>query len=255
MSERVALPLLRPGDPFPPLSAALPAHSPAPGLLALGGALDVPTLVAAYSSTIFPWFSEGEPILWWSPDPRMVLQVARYRLHRSLRKVIQRFRQNPACEVRANTAFADVIAACAGAARPGQSGTWIGPEMQAAYLRLHHAGHAHSVETWVNGRLVAGLYCVSIGRAVFGESMFTHVADGSKIALSALVALCRAQALPLIDCQQNTRHLAFMGAAEMTRSAFASHVAQLVAAPAPAWHFDPVYWDQVLSYPPPNPDQ
>ncbi len=255
MSERVALPLLQPGDPFPPLSGALAPHSAAPGLLAVGGSLDVSTLVAAYSSTIFPWFSDGEPILWWSPDPRMVLRVADYRLHRSLRRVIQRFRQDPDCEVRVDTAFAAVIKACAAAMRPAQSGTWIGPDMQAAYIDLHRAGLAHSVETWVGDRLVAGLYCVSIGRAVFGESMFTEVTDGSKIALSALVALCRAQSLPLIDCQQNTRHLAFMGAAEMARSDFAAQVAQLAAEPARAWHFDPVYWDQVLPPLPPNHDQ
>ncbi len=255
MSERVALPLLRPGDPFPPLAGALPLHSAAPGLLAVGGVLDVPTLVAAYSSTIFPWFSEGEPILWWSPDPRMVLPVAHYRLHRSLRKVIQRFRDDPACEVRLDTAFADVIEACAGADRPGQSGTWIGPDMRAAYARLHEAGHAHSVETWVHGELVAGLYCVSVGRAVFGESMFTRVADGSKIALSALVALCRAQGVALIDCQQNTRHLAFMGAGEMPRAEFAAHVARLAAEPPIDWHFQPVYWNELLPSSPLNDDQ
>ncbi|HOB65910.1 leucyl/phenylalanyl-tRNA--protein transferase [Ottowia sp.] len=246
MTGRRSLPVLRPGDPFPPLAQAWPGQSPAPGLVAAGGALDVPTLRAAYSSTIFPWFSEGEPILWWSPDPRMVLQVAQYRVRRSLRKALQRFRDDPACEVRVDSAFTDVIEACAGAARPGQSGTWIGPDMRAAYVALHRAGHAHSVETWVQGRLVAGLYCVTIGRAVFGESMFTHVADGSKIALSALVALCRAQGLPLIDCQQNTRHLAFMGAAEMPRAEFARCVATLAAQPTPAWHFDPVYWSEVL---------
>jgi leucyl/phenylalanyl-tRNA--protein transferase len=121
----------------------------------------------------------------------MVLQVDRFRLHRSLRRVLQAFRLNANCEIRIDTAFDTVIAACAAATRPAQTGTWIGPEMQAAYRALHRAGHAHSVETWVGGRLVAGLYCVAIGRAVFGESMFTHVTDGSKIALSALVALCR----------------------------------------------------------------
>ena len=189
MNQRPQLALPHPGHPFPQLSEAWPAHSAAPGLIAAGGVLDVPTLVAAYSATIFPWFSKGEPTLWWSPDPRMVLQVDRFRLHRSLRRVLQAFRLNANCEIRIDTAFDTVIAACAAATRPAQTGTWIGPEMQAAYRALHRAGHAHSVETWVGGRLVAGLYCVAIGRAVFGESMFTHVTDGSKIALSALVAL------------------------------------------------------------------
>ncbi|WP_333705545.1 leucyl/phenylalanyl-tRNA--protein transferase [Ottowia beijingensis] len=247
---RPALALLQPGEPFPPLSQAWPEGSPAPGLIAAGGALDVPTLVAAYTNTIFPWFSEGEPILWWSPDPRMVLQVQQFRLHRSLRKAIQRFRADAACEIRVDTAFDVVIDACAGAWRRGQSGTWIGPEMRAAYAALHRAGHAHSVETWIDGRLCAGLYCVGVGRAVFGESMFTDVPDGSKIALAALVALCRRHGLPLIDCQQNTAHLAFMGAAEMPRADFAAAVQALVPQPAPAWHFEPVYWNALM---PPSP--
>lgn len=246
MNERPALALLRPGDPFPPLSQAWPDGSPAPGLIAAGGELDVPTLVAAYSATIFPWFSDGEPILWWSPDPRMVLRSADFRLHRSLRQALQRFRADPSCEIRVDTAFDAVIDACAGAWRRGQSGTWIVPEMRAAYVALHRAGHAHSVETWIGGRLVAGLYGVSVGRMMFGESMFTRVTDGSKIALSALVALCRAQGLPLIDCQQNTQHLAFMGAAEVPRAGFAAAVAELIAQPPPAWHFEPVYWNELL---------
>jgi len=237
---------LKPGDPFPPLTQAWPAHSPAPGLVAVGGALDVPSLLAAYAATIFPWFSEGEPILWWSPDPRMVLAVDRFRLHRSLRRVVQRFRASAGCEIRINSAFDAVIAACAGATRQGQSGTWIGPQIRHAYKALHRAGHAFSVETWIDGELRAGLYGVTIGRAVFGESMFTQVTDGSKIALAALIALCRAQGLPLIDCQQNTRHLAFMGAAEMPRAAFADAVRRLVREPAPAWRFEPVYWDALL---------
>jgi leucyl/phenylalanyl-tRNA--protein transferase len=240
------LAVLQPGEPFPPLGRAWPAHSPAPGLLATGGALDVPTLLAAYSATVFPWFSEGEPILWWSPDPRMVLDVRRLRLHRSLRKAIQRFRADPACQIRIDTAFSQVIAACAHARRPGQRGTWIGPEMQSAYRALHEAGYAHSVETWVGDRLVAGLYVVAIGGAVFGESMFTEVGDGSKIALAALAVFARCHDIALIDCQQNTRHLAFMGAAEMPRETFARHVARLTARPAPRWRFETVYWNAIL---------
>ena len=240
------LAVLRPGDPFPPLARAWPAGSSAPGLLAAGGALDVPTLLAAYSATIFPWFNEGEPILWWSPDPRMVLDVQRLRLHRSLRRAITRFRADPACQIRVDTAFAQVIAACASAARPGQGGTWIGERMRAAYCALHAAGHAHSVETWVGQRLVAGLYVVAIGGAVFGESMFTRVSDGSKIALAALAAFARCHGIALIDCQQNTRHLAFMGAAEMPRETFARRVAGLIALPAPRWQFQPIYWNTLL---------
>ncbi|MDO5624585.1 MAG: leucyl/phenylalanyl-tRNA--protein transferase [Pseudomonadota bacterium] len=245
------LAVLQPGQAFPPIDAAWDAQSPAPGLVAAGGTLDVPTLRAAYAATIFPWYSEGEPLLWWSPDPRMVLPVSGFRLHRSLRRVLARFRATPGCELRVNTAFDQVMAACAQAPRPGQDGTWISADMRAAYGALHRAGSAHSVETWMHGELVAGLYFVGIGQAVFGESMFTRVPDGSKIALAALVAMCRAQGLPLIDCQQNTQHLAFMGAREMPRAAFAREVARLGAAPAPDWQFETVYWNALL---PPRPE-
>jgi len=244
------LPWLGPDDPFPPPSSGCGPDSAAPGLLAAGATLDVPRLLQAYAQGIFPWFSAGQPILWWSPDPRMVLPVAEFRLHRSLRRTLQRFRATPGCEVRVDSAFVNVIQACARTPRDGQSGTWIGPAMRAAYAALHRAGHAHSVETWIDGRLCAGLYCVGVGRAVFGESMFTDVPDGSRIALAALVALCRRHGLPLIDCQQNTAHLAFMGAAEMPRADFAAAVQALVPQPAPAWHFEPVYWNALM---PPSP--
>ncbi|MDR0478578.1 MAG: leucyl/phenylalanyl-tRNA--protein transferase [Burkholderiaceae bacterium] len=241
--------LLRPGEPFPPIERAWGADSPAPGLLAAGGVLDAPTLIAAYRQTIFPWFSEGEPILWWSPDPRMVLDVRELRLHRSLRKTLARFVTDPACEIRIDSTFGRVMARCAAAPRAGQSGTWIVPAIRHAYAALHQMGHAHSVETWIGGELVAGLYCVAIGRVVFGESMFTTVADGSKIALCALTAFCRAHGIPLIDCQQNTRHLAFMGARERPRAWFAAQVEQLTGLNAPAWptgKFDPIYWKIVF---------
>ena len=237
---------LRPGDPFPPASSAWPARSPAPGLVAAGGALDVATLLAAYRAGLFPWFNADEPILWWSPDPRMVLAVQRFRLHRSLRRTLQRFVRDPRCEIRMDSAFERVIAACAQAPRAGQSGTWIGPDMRTAYEALHAAGHARSVETWVDGRLVAGLYCVSIGRMVFGESMFTTVTDGSKLALAALVAWCRHHQLPLIDCQQQTGHLASLGAAAVRREAFLQQVQALTAQSAPAWQFKPVYWTELM---------
>lgn len=246
MNVRPALAVLQPGDPFPSAADAWPAGSPAPGLLASGGALDVPTLRAAYQATIFPWFGRGEPILWWSPDPRMVLPVAHFRLHRALRRRLQRFAISPGCEIRFDHAFGAVIDACARAPRQGQSGTWIGPQMRAAYRELHAAGNAHSVETWIDGRLVAGLYCVAIGRAVFGESMFTTVADGSKIALAALVAWGREHGVSLIDCQQNTAHLASFGAVEMARAEFADQVRALAREPAPPWQFEPVYWNHLI---------
>lgn len=240
------LPWLHPGDPFPEANEAWDARQPAPGLLAAGGALDVDSLHRAYSSGIFPWFSEGQPILWWSTDPRMVLFTNEFKLHRSLRKTLAKFVADPQCEVRFDSAFDDVIRSCAGSARPGQSGTWIVPPMVRAYEAFHRAGYAHSVETWMNGRLVGGLYCVGIGQAVFGESMFTQVPDASKIALAALVAFCRAHGISVIDCQQNTRHLASLGAREIPREQFVEHVARAAAARAPRWHFDPVYWSELL---------
>jgi leucyl/phenylalanyl-tRNA---protein transferase len=240
------LPWLSPGDAFPDTSSAWGAADPAPGLLAGGGALDAATLLRAYSACIFPWFSAGEPILWWSPDPRMVLQTADFKLHPSLRKTLKHFSQQRSCSVRIDSQFDSVIRACAQRQRPGQSGTWIVPEMVAAYSALHAAGHAHSVETWVDGELVGGLYCVAIGKAVFGESMFSLQADASKIALAALVAFCRVQGIGMIDCQQKTAHLASLGAREMPRAAFARHVAQHLPLAAPVWQFEPLYWNSVL---------
>ena len=243
------LPWLQPGAPFPDASQAWDARQPAPGLLAAGGALDVDTLRRAYAGGIFPWFSEGQPILWWSTDPRMVLFPEEFQLHRSLRKTLARFAGDARCEVRVDTAFDEVIRACAGTPRNGQSGTWIVPAMVDAYRQLHRAGLAHSVETWIDGRLAGGLYCVAIGRAVFGESMFAHASDASKIALAALVAFCRREDVRMVDCQQNTRHLASLGAREIDRAAFVQQVARAAGQPPLLWRFEPVYWSAVL--PPP----
>ncbi|MGJ7491347.1 leucyl/phenylalanyl-tRNA--protein transferase [Variovorax sp. ZT4R33] len=242
----MSLPWLAPGDPMPTPAQAWGPLDPVPGLLAAGGALDVPTLLDAYSHAIFPWFSDDQPILWWSPDPRMALAPASFRLHRSLRKVLQAFRMDPRCEIRIDHDFGTVIRACSAAPREGQSGTWIVPPMVEAYGALHRAGHAHSVETWIDGELVGGLYCVGIGRAVFGESMFARRTDASKIALAALVCLCRRAGVQLIDCQQNTAHLASLGASEMPRARFVAHVAKAREEPGPAWHFEPVYWSELL---------
>lgn len=244
------LPWIQSPDGFPHPSHGWDAVSPAPGLLAAGGELSVPYLLAAYRQGIFPWFSAGQPILWWSPDPRMVLPVAGFRLHRSLRRVLQRFRATPGCELRIDSDFSAVIHACAQTPRAGQDGTWIVPAMVAAYEALHAAGHAHSVETWVDGRLVGGLYCVALGRAVFGESMFAHATDASKIALAALICLCRREGVQLIDCQQNTGHLASLGAREVERARFLRHVDEARMQPACNWHFESVYWDELLSVTP-----
>lgn len=241
-----ALPWLAPGEGFPPVASAWCADDPAPGLLAAGGALDVPTLLAAYGDGIFPWYSAGQPTLWWSPDPRMVLQVADFRLHDSLRKPLRSGLRQGRIEVRFDHDFARVIRHCAATPRQGQHGTWILPEMVAAYEALHRAGHAHSVETWWDGELAGGLYCVHIGGMVFGESMFSHRSNASKVALAALVAFCRSQGVDVIDCQQNTAHLASLGAREMARADFVQHVRVATARPAPDWRFLSVYWKHLL---------
>ena len=240
------LPWLEPDDPLPDPMQAWGADAPAPGLLAAGGTLGVESLRAAYSQGTFPWYGPGQPILWWAPDPRMVLMVEEFKLHRSLLKTLKAFRNNPACEIRMNHSFHAVITACATKERDGQAGTWIVPEMIEAYTDLHRAGYAHSVETWVDGRLTGGLYCVALGKAVFGESMFAHTTDASKIALAALVSLCRHHGAEMIDCQQNTRHLASLGAREMSRAEFLAHVRQGMRLPALPWSFDPVYWNELL---------
>ena len=244
--QRTPLPWLEPGGAFPPVATAWGQDAEVPGLLAAGGALDVPTLTRAYAQGIFPWYSDDQPILWWSPDPRMVLQVADFKLHRSLRKTLAKFSYTPGCEVRVDHDFAAVINACAQSPRDGQRGTWIVQDMMDAYCKLHAAGHAHSVETWVNGQLVGGLYCTNVGGAVFGESMFSRASDASKIALAALVALCKAQGVVQIDCQQNTAHLASLGACELPREQFCQAVAGASALQAPTWQFDPVYWSQLF---------
>ncbi len=237
---------IRDADPLPPTRDALGSDSDAPGLLAIGGTLTPGRLREAYSHGIFPWFSPGQPVLWWSPDPRMVLMTAEFKLHRSLRKTLQRFLSTPGCEFRFDSDFRQVIAACAGMVRDGQRGTWIVPQMVEAYVDWHRQGAVHSVETWVDGELLGGLYGVNLGRMFFGESMFSRATDASKLALAALVAFCRGHGITMIDCQQNTGHLASMGAHEIPRSAFERHLAQTVDLAAPVrWTYDPAHWMQL----------
>ena len=217
---RKALTWLERDDPFPPVEAALEEPN---GLLCAGADLSLERLLAAYGKGIFPWYSDGQPILWWSPDPRMVLFCDELKVSRSLAKNIR----NKGFETRIDTAFPKVIKACA-AARKGEPGTWISAEMQAAYVALHRAGHAHSYETWQDGRLVGGLYGVAIGRAFFGESMFSTQTDASKVALVALVETLRERGCPMIDCQQRTPLLASMGGREIPRRQFLRRLAALV---------------------------
>jgi leucyl/phenylalanyl-tRNA--protein transferase len=187
------------------------------GLLGVGGDLSPERLLEAYRTGIFPWYSVGQPILWWSPDPRMVLPVAELRVGRSLRK---RMRQRP-YRLSMDLAFDEVVTACSTAPRPGQDGTWITPEIREGYRALHRLGHAHSVEAWDDeDRLVGGLYGVAVGRLFAGESMFATSADASKVAFVALVRQLDRWGFPLVDCQMHTPHLATFGAREVPRDAF-----------------------------------
>jgi leucyl/phenylalanyl-tRNA--protein transferase len=176
----------------------------------------------------------------------MVLEPAKFKLRTSLKKRIKQFAYTPGCEIRIDSAFERVIQACAQTPRQGQAGTWIVPDMQQAYRDLANLGVAHSVETWVNGELIGGLYGLGIGRMVFGESMFHWQTDASKIALAALVAFCRFHAMPLVDCQQATAHLASLGARLIPRTAFLAAVDGLIDQSAPNWHFSPAMWACLL---------
>jgi leucyl/phenylalanyl-tRNA---protein transferase len=228
------IPWLRSTDPFPPLEHALGDPN---GLLAAGGTMEASRLLDAYRRGIFPWSSEGQPLLWWSPDPRMVLFTAEFKPSRSLRR---RLRDN-CFEVRIDTSCDRVIAACAGP-REGQSGTWITHEIRKAYGELHRRGYVHSVESWAEGELVGGLYGVTLGRVFFGESMFAHRADASKVALAHLVERLRSLDVPLIDCQQETEHLASLGARPIPRTRFAALLSELIHSTAPpaGWQNSPV---------------
>jgi len=229
------LPWLDGDTPFPPVATAWGPDTGAPGLLAAGDDLELERLVGAYSQGIFPWFSQGQPVLWWSPTPRMVLETAQFRMHRSLTKTLQRYQLNPSFLLCFDRAFDQVIENCASAPRKQQNGTWIVPAMVQAYQRLHRAGYAHSAEVWLDGQLVAGLYFVCLGKAVFGESMFSRISDGSKMALSALVQVCLRHGIDQIDCQQNTPHLASLGAKEMPRTEFLARMALNQREMSPCW--------------------
>jgi leucyl/phenylalanyl-tRNA---protein transferase len=240
------IPWIDDADPLPGPETAQKKGTELAGLVAAGGGLSVDRLLEAYAQGMFPWFNKEQPVLWWSPDPRMVLKTDEFRLHRSLRKTLAAFIANPCCEIKIDFDFEQIIQQCAQTARKGQPGTWIVDEMIEAYKLLYAAGFAHSVETWVDGQQVGGLYCICIGGAIFGESMFSHQTDASKIALSALVAFCRANQLPWIDCQQNTRHLASLGAKEISREIFLQYIRDYVTQATPKWEFDSTYWSNVL---------
>jgi len=216
------LKVLRAADPFPPVEQALKDPN---GLLCAGADLSTARLLAAYRRGIFPWYAGDEPVLWWSPDPRMVLFTDELKVTRSLAKSIR----NKGYEIRLDTAFARVIDACA--TLRAQDGTWIGEDMRRAYKQLHREGHAHAFETWLDGRLIGGLYGVAIGRMFYGESMFSVAADASKVALATLVRELARRGFPLIDPQQKTPLRASLGGREIPRKDFLRRVAALVNYP------------------------
>jgi leucyl/phenylalanyl-tRNA--protein transferase len=215
-----------PGSEFPDAATALTEPD---GLLAIGGDLSPQRLLNAYRHGIFPWFSEGQPILWWSPDPRTVFHTDAVRLSSRFRRGLRR----STWQVRADTVFPEVVEACASASRAGQSGTWITEDMRAAYLRLHLQGHAHSVEVFDGPRLVGGVYGVAVGRMFFGESMFSACSGGSKVALVALAGTLSAWGWPLLDAQVANEHLLGLGARLVPREEFLARVRELVHADAP----------------------
>ena len=215
-------------DPFPPVERALKNPN---GLLAAGGELSVERLLEAYRRGVFPWYSGGEPVLWWSPDPRMVLYCDELKVPRSLAKSVR----NKGYEVRVDTAFGAVLEGCSD--RPQ---TWLGKDMKKAYLRLHRAGYAHSFETWRGEELVGGLYGMAIGRMFYGESMFSRATDASKVALVGLVGELRARKVPLIDCQMHTPLLASLGARDIPRRTFLRELTALVNYPATAGNWSRV---------------
>jgi len=227
------IPWLDTDTPFPDVSKALTVE--APGLLAAGADLSPQRLLQAYRNGIFPWFSEGQPILWWSTDPRMVLYTAEFKISDSLAKTlrkVERSRQDGGrWEVRFDSAFEAVMRACAAPRRDGP-GTWISDEIIDGYTGLHALGHAHSAEVWLDGELVGGAYGVCIGRMFYGESMFARVSDASKVALAYLVAFLRRHGVEMVDCQQETGHLASLGAAPIPRSRFLDHLRGAIGKPA-----------------------
>lgn len=232
----MTLPWLDLQTPFPAPEFALDEPD---GLLAYGGDLSTCRMISAYRQGIFPWYSEPQPILWWTPSKRMVLKCNDFVISHSLKKKLRQIAKqesgpNPAIQIKVDTAFIQVIQACA-APRNNQTGTWISQEIINAYANLHDIGLAHSLETWIDGKLTGGLYGVSIGKMFYGESMFSNMSDSSKIALAYAVRFLALHGIEWIDCQQETRHLGSLGAAPVSRQVFMEHLKKTISQTPPPW--------------------
>lgn len=233
-TDGTVIPWLEPNDPFPDISSALPASSGVGGLLAASANLWPERILEAYRKGIFPWFSTGQPVLWWSTDPRMVLPTDQLAVSRSLKKKLSQVRKSMLSggqwQIRFDSDFEAVMRACA-KPRKGDPGTWISEEMIENYVQLHKMGFAHSSELWLDNKLAGGVYGVSIGKMFYGESMFSKDRDASKIALAWLVQFLHKNGVWLIDCQQETPHLASLGAICISRETFSAHLAQTIDLP------------------------
>jgi leucyl/phenylalanyl-tRNA---protein transferase len=211
---------LGPHDPFPNPLTELDPDPNVPGLMAVSERIYPGQLARAYQCGIFPWYSDNQPVLWWSPDPRMVLNPQNFKCSNSLKKYIRHFCKQPQSEILVDANFSAVVRACATSKRKDQDGTWITHEIMDAYTTLHEQGHAHSIAVKDAGQLIGGLYCVSFGSMVFGESMFSYESNASKLALACLSAWCLQNQIKRIDCQQETAHLRSLGASPIPRRQF-----------------------------------
>jgi leucyl/phenylalanyl-tRNA---protein transferase len=236
--SKPTIPWLDSHSEFPDTSEALQYP---PGLLAASLEINADWLEASYARGIFPWYSQGEPVLWWSTSPRAVLYTDEFKLHRSLAKTLRKTAKSPGHSIRLNTAFEAVMRACA-APRAGQEGTWITDELIAAYVELHRRGIAHSVEHWQQGELIGGLYCVALGKMVYGESMFSTQTDASKVAFAHFVYWLKSQNVHIIDCQQATGHLMSMGARTVSRKVFETEMANSIVQPTLNWEPRELTW-------------
>lgn len=232
------VPQLTPYDHFPDLKTSPDPDPEIPGLIATSRDISANQLLDAYSHGVFPWYSEGQPILWWSPNPRMVLYPEEFHVTKSLRNTMRKVLEDPRFEIRVDYDFYSTIRGCATQPRHGQSGTWITHAIMNSYGQLHERGYVHSIESYFNNELVAGLYCVNLGRVVFGESMFTKIPDASKLALATLTSWAIKNQIRFIDCQQETAHLTSLGGRAISRDLFLEDLETYTKAASPIWQFD-----------------